>query len=276
MLMRDVKLKNNQFLKLLNELSPEVEKITKDESIWKRCLQHDLDRQNPEIRKKEGYPEKELYKHSPHWDILPDNCINLNGKMDPCGMDYLKYQMDVMANKTDPNASCGYPNKEIFFSLINIEQRFGVDKVKQLRSIVSEISYKFLGGNSVALTAFYPPGGYIPWHHNGNAPGWNILLHYSFGGNGSFFSWHDNEIIEYKDKDREWLCRAGRFLDTTPPHDRFAPPGQKPRGGEDVPHAGVMDASWHSARTLDWRFTLSTITNCEEIWLDIIDELETE
>jgi hypothetical protein len=275
MLMREINLKNKAFKEKLFKLSNEVQKVINDESTWKKCLQFDLDRQSPFKRKENGYPDHELYKHAPHWDILPDNCIDIKDKMDPIGTDYLKFMMDEMSKENGLNATSGFPNKEIFFTLVGLEQRMGLDYAKSIRSLVSDISYKFLGGNSVALAAFYPPGGYIPWHHNGNAPGWNVLLHYSFGGNGSFYTWDKGQVIEYKDKDNDWICRAGRFLDTvgTP---RVTDVSGLRMGGEVTPHVGVNEASWHCARTFDWRFTLSTITNSEEIWLDIIDELETE
>jgi len=273
MLMRELNLKNKELINKLEGLEVEIKKIINDEPTWKLALQADLARQDPNIRRQKGYPEEHLYQHSPHWDILPENCIDLNGKMDPCGQEYLNLQMKLMAENNRSNASNGFPNKEVFFSLNCLEGVKGLDFCSNIRKKVSDISYKFLGGNSMALCAFYPPGGYIPWHHNGNAPGYNILLHFRLGGNGSFFTWDDGKIVEYKDKPNGWVCRAGRFLDTI--FDNFS--GKHAGGpGQPTPHVGVMGASWHSARTFDWRFTLSTITNSRELWLDIIDELEAE
>lgn len=271
MLMREINLKNKEFKTKLDKLIVEVKNVINDKELCNRALNYDLERQNPELRIKNGYTKDVAYKHSPHWDVLPENCINILDKMDPCGMDYLNYQKKCMAEGKDPDASSGFPNKEIFFSVRTLNSIEGADHFKKLNESISDISYRFLGGHSVALSAFYPPGGYIPWHHNGNAPGFNILLHYSFGGNGSFYTWDKDRIVEYKDVANDWVCRAGRFLDTV---------GQnvvRPRGqGQETPHVGVNDASWHSAKTFDWRFTLSTITNQEDMWLDIIDELETE
>lgn len=274
MLMRDINLKNKVFLEKINGLLKEVEKIINDEPTWKAALKADLARQDPVVRREKGYPEEHLYQHSPHWDLLPADCINIGDKMDPCGEEYLRYQMKLMAENNKSNATTGFPNKEVFFSLNCLEGVMGLDFCSNIRNKVTDISYKFLGGNSMALCAFYPPGGYIPWHHNGNAPGYNILLHYNFGGNGSFYTWDDGKIIEYKDKNRDWVCRAGRFLDTI--YDRSGVAHEDKRKGQITPHVGVMGASWHSARTYDWRFTLSTITNNEDLWKDIIDELESE
>mgnify|MGYP003630325474 CR=1 FL=1 len=283
MVMTDIKAVNEEF----RELSDRVAILAREVIDTPNLIASSIGERTNRIKAR-----SDLYKKAPHWDLLPANIIDdlKTGEMDPCGKEYLNYQMDLMRRvregkgpvdiKRDPgfrHAIGGYPNKEPFTSLINLEGLPDYPK-NGLREAINELAYKFLGGHSIALAAFYPPNSYIPWHHNGNAPGYNMLMHYSWGGNGAFYSYADGEIIEYPDKDREWSVRSGRFLNTGTDdernkrdQDQFHRPMQTTPVVEDV-----EKASWHCAQTYDWRFTLSTIINYEDIWLDVIDELESE
>lgn len=265
--MNDITVRNKEFEGLLKELSDLVEEAVKDDN-FRDFVFSDAKVKSPQYRREKGYPEDKLYQHAPHWDLLPEDWRDLQGKYDPVGLEYLKYQMDRMALDNCNDETKGFPNKEMFCSLAAYEG-YKPQLGKKLRELVNKISYKFLGGHSVALAAFYPPGGYIPWHHNGNAPGYNILLHYSTEGDGSFYSWHDGQVVEYKDKKGEWVVRSGRFMDTI--GTRADTPHR-----QTTPHVGVNEASWHAARTNCWRFTLSTIIDHEDFWLDVIEDIETE
>jgi hypothetical protein len=63
-----------------------------------------------------------------------------------------------------------------------------------------------------ALWAIYPPGGYISWHNNANAPAYNIVFTYSETGDGEWRHWdtHKNEFVVIPDK-KGWQCKAGYF-----------------------------------------------------------------
>jgi hypothetical protein len=112
----------------------------------------------------------------------------------------------------------------------------------------------FLGARNSALKMYYPPEGFIGWHNNGNAPGYNIVITYSRTGQGSFYSYDLNtkEIKEYKDK-QGWNVKVGYF-------GRFSEPER---------------VYWHSARTDCDRLTLSYIIYDKNIWDNMIEEIGT-
>lgn len=70
----------------------------------------------------------------------------------------------------------------------------------------------FLGTRNNALCAYYPEGGYISWHNNWNAPGYNLIFSWSENGNGWFKARDPNsgQIITYQDRPG-WQLKAGYF-----------------------------------------------------------------
>lgn len=63
-----------------------------------------------------------------------------------------------------------------------------------------------------ALAAVYPANGYMSWHTNADAPGYNVLMTWSETGKG-FFRYQDpitKEIITMHDKPG-WNCKVGYF-----------------------------------------------------------------
>ena len=181
-------------------------------------------------------------------------------------------------------AACGYPNKETFFSgqqFYNDPKLLAELGVPEFKDAIYDISSGFLGGQAMALCGFYTPDTYIPWHHNGNASGFNILLHYNKEGDGSFYTYHDGEIIDYKDEPG-WIARGGRFLDSLQ-YDSFAGKvviDYKKEGELNRKHRTTLEkatpetASWHAAHARTNRFTLSTIVNDQFLWEDLMDEIE--
>jgi hypothetical protein len=266
MLMRDVKLNNPELMELLNDLAADIgDMITNHEELLIKDLQEKLYKNSPKGRAAAG--KSQIWKSSPHMDILPELCTEVGNLYDPVGREYLDLMIDIAEKQKplhDASEYCGWPNKEIFLSLIDLRanqilrDKYSIDKK------ADNITYGWLNGNSRALFGLYPPGGYIPWHNNGNAPGYNILMHYNWGGDGSFYSLHDNEIIEYADPDKKWVARAGQFLSTG-----------AGMVGDEVKQVPQRDASWHAASTRTWRLTVSTIINNFDVWEDVIDEMET-
>ena len=82
------------------------------------------------------------------------------------------------------------------------------DKVKQLDNKLMQ----FVGSRNNALKMYYPPDGYIGWHNNANAPGYNILFTYSETGEGDFRYIHPqtNELVIMPDK-KGWSCKVGYY-----------------------------------------------------------------
>lgn len=104
-----------------------------------------------------------------------------------------------------------------------------------------------------ALFAIYPPGGYIGWHHNGNAPGYNILFSYSQDGKGWFkyYDYADKEIKTIYDEPG-WNVKVGYY------------PNQE---------AEPERVYWHSAYTENTRVSIAFIVNDRDLWLSMIDDI---
>lgn len=106
----------------------------------------------------------------------------------------------------------------------------------------------FVCSPKAALKMYYPPDGYIGWHHNANAHGYNILFTYSETGEGAFLYQHPitKEIVEMKDK-KGWSAKVGCY---------------------DV-HGG--SPLWHAAYTkcnrLNWAYVIP-----EHMWHDVAEE----
>lgn len=115
---------------------------------------------------------------------------------------------------------------------------------------------QWLGVRHNALTAIYPPGGYISWHNNANAPAYNLIFSWSETGDG-YFQYVDpvsKEIVKMQDHEG-WQCKAAYFGHYNEPERLF----------------------YHSASSDCWRCTVSFImdtTNLsEEIREDLLEEI---
>lgn len=111
----------------------------------------------------------------------------------------------------------------------------------------------FLGARNNALKMYYPPTGFIGWHNNGNAPGYNIIMSYSKTGDGAFYCYDlkTQEIIEYKDNSG-WNIKVAYF----------------------GPYSEPDKICWHAARTDCDRVTLSYIIYDKNIWDNMVAEIE--
>lgn len=95
---------------------------------------------------------------------------------------------------------------------------------------------RIFGANNNSLTSYYPPYGYVGWHTNWNAYGYQMIITWSESGDG-YFSYYDNEtkgIVTHHDR-TGWQARWYRF------------------GREDEPE----HVCWHTAWTNCPRFTLA-------------------
>ena len=99
------------------------------------------------------------------------------------------------------------------------------------------------GTRQNALSAVYPAGGFISWHNNANAPGYNVLFTWSSEGDGQF------EYIDPITKEhivvpdvKGWQCKVG-YYGTYEEHDRLM---------------------YHAARTNCLRATIAFMFNPDE------------
>lgn len=120
---------------------------------------------------------------------------------------------------------------------------FKRDMTQHLRELNDKMM-NFLSVKHNALAAVYPPGGYISWHNNANAPGFNLIFSYSEDGSGYFDYIHPEtkEVVHCQDKPGEWTCKAAYFG-----------------------HYGEEDkVMYHAASTDDWRVTVSYVFDWSE------------
>lgn len=110
----------------------------------------------------------------------------------------------------------------------------------------------FFGAKDNALQMYYPPGGYIGWHNNCNASGYNIILTCNPKGDGYFKHYdHVNDKYNVFPDEKGWSCKVGYF-------------------GTDKEHDKIF---WHCARTQTPRLTFSYIIYDKNVWDDMVDDI---
>lgn len=156
---------------------------------------------------------------------------------------------------TKPIKDFGFPRRSLGIDLLPLHTD---------SSLANKIAYKkflvkytrlttAIGAQFKALSMVYPENGYIGWHHNGNAPGYNILFTYSQDGDGCFKYWdYDTKsIVTVQDKPG-WNVKVGYY-----PSD------------EDEPQR----VYWHTAKTSKPRISLGFILNQRKMWVNLINEV---
>ena len=135
---------------------------------------------------------------------------------------------------------------------IDFNEMYGFD-VEKFYPRVSEIDgaiRAFLGARSCAIKMYYPAGGFIDWHTNANAFGYNVLFTYSREGDGAFMYQNPKtkEVVSIPDK-KGWNMKIGVY-------DK---------------HDGLP--LWHAAHTncerLTWGYILDEIG-----WQNLVEELD--
>jgi hypothetical protein len=67
-----------------------------------------------------------------------------------------------------------------------------IDLISEYRTKGEELNFKLmteLSAKKNTLVTCYPPGGFISWHNNANASGYNLILSWSENGDGWFDYW---------------------------------------------------------------------------------------
>lgn len=152
-----------------------------------------------------------------------------------CGDDYMQI---MQAKKVD-----GFPEKTLGVDLMSFQP-----PKESLRKALSKLDHDLLswsGSRNNAVKMLYPKGGYMGWHHNANAPGYNILLSWSKDGSG-FFRYQDpitKEIITIHDTPG-WTCKVGYYGKWSEPdriywHCASAEHEERITLGYVIPHEGL-------------------------------------
>lgn len=196
------------------------------------------------------------------------HCMFADGKLEDWTSDeYLKEVIGQGHNHEGyPDSMRGYELKiRERHEFFEHKQPESVEESKWRTDFLDKLSQRneemmmHLGCRNQALTAVYPPNGYIAWHNNANASAWNFIFTYSETGKGHFKYWdvEKQEIVYMYDKPG-WQCKAGYFGSYHEPEHLF----------------------YHSASTECWRQTVSFCFDqrdiSEEYREEIIDEIMSE
>ena len=119
-----------------------------------------------------------------------------------CSEEYLTH---MQGKKVD-----GFPEKTHGIDLMRfkvVDSNFKKALIQLDNNLIS-----WSGSRNNAVKMVYPKGGYMGWHHNANASGFNILLSWSEKGMG-FFRYQNpvtKEIVTMHDVPG-WTCKVGYY-----------------------------------------------------------------
>lgn len=160
-----------------------------------------------------------------------------------------EYHKHLMAEDKKGNHE-GFPECSMLVDYQNNYQD-GINR-DEIISYCNELSLE-LGAQSNSLACYYPKNGYIGWHHNANAHGYNVLFTYN-DCNGGYFEEYDikeNKYIRHEDG-IGWTAKTGYFGS----------------------HRESEKKVWHcAANNKGRRITISYIIDQYDMWMDMIDEL---
>lgn len=196
------------------------------------------------------------------WFLQDENykCVILGGKEklgDAARWTGDEYLNDVMNQGKDHN---GFPDHIVSYSFgyqnMKMEPGYDITKFNKAADKLKEVNesiIKTLCLRRNALFAIYPPGGYISWHNNANAPAYNLIFTWSETGDGWFKYWDMKEqrIVKFEDKPG-WQCKGGYF-------------------GPYAQHRDTL--CYHAARTDCLRMTIAYTFNMDEMSIGIQDDV---
>lgn len=104
------------------------------------------------------------------------------------------------------------------------------------------------------LITCYPPGGWIGWHNNANAAGYNVIFSWSENGDGWFDYWDLDKKERVRIPDHPgWQCKMTYF------------------GSYDEPE----NLCYHAASTDCFRISVAYVWGVHEsMWEDIVEDIE--
>jgi hypothetical protein len=176
-----------------------------------------------------------------------DRIDDLIPEFDPCSEEYLKKAFTLELKEY------GFPRALRGLSLSDMQHFIpNSSNVVEISKRMSQIG-RFLGTPNQALTMYYPENGHIGWHHNGNAPGYNILITHSTDGDGGFSFWdYKTKSIKTIPDQVGWSVKVGYY------------PNQKKE---------PKRVYWHMAKTKNPRISIAWVIDQKEMWKNMIDEI---
>jgi len=161
--------------------------------------------------------------------------------------------LSYLKEKLNNYKKAGFPEYSWGLELSHDREYYDDKRLKQKLEYTNEKLMNFFGARNNALMMYYPPGGYIGWHHNGNAPGYNVVLSCNPSGDGEFENWDvvNEKLIVFNDKPG-WNCKVGYF------GDQYKEPEK---------------LYWHCARTRSPRLTMSYVIYNKNLWEDMVQDI---
>lgn len=150
---------------------------------------------------------------------------------------------------------CGFPRILKGFEGLKWDDEInGIPEIKDKTKKLNSDLIEFLSCRNNALNALYPPGGFISWHNNANAQGYNIIITYSETGEGWFDYWDmdKKERVRIQDKPG-WQAKMTYF----------------------GPYDSPDKLCYHAAYTDCYRLTIAFVfAEANEFWEEVIEDLE--
>lgn len=153
----------------------------------------------------------------------------------------------------------GFPESMRSYSGMMPDNNFQGDakKVQEYRKKAQDLNNALmmeLSAKKNTLVTLYPPGGWISWHNNANAAGYNVIFSWSENGDGWFDYWDlkKKERVRVQDVPG-WQCKMGYFGAYHQP-DKLC---------------------YHAASTDCLRISVAYVfAEAEDIWEQIIEDIE--
>lgn len=189
---------------------------------------------------------KLLNDYSDWFENIDKSLIKVQGEKD--NNEY--YTSDEYLKTIDKKNHEGFPEKTYGIDLV-----FCHSTDDKIRERIRQVDLDFnsvLGSKHCAVKMYYPNGGYMGWHNNHNASGYNILFSYTKEGKG-FFRYKKEQIITMKDTPG-WTAKVGYYGNNNQPDKLF----------------------WHCARAYEDRLTLGFVIPDENFWEMMIEDIESE
>ena len=232
MLVKDIEIKNKDIIKILDRYVA-LQEIDGWHDAVRYCMKEKWNKESADYYTGPEYLRKVKVVEGSDHEGFPDHMVAINFK--PNDPDVMP---DTFKHDAPPDI-----------------RKYIMDEVYD---ITGELNL-FLGTRNNALLAFYPKDGYISWHNNWNAPGFNLIFSWSETGDGWFkhVEPKTGEVVHHQDKPG-WQLKAGYF------------------GHHEQPDK----ICYHAARTNCRRITVSFIFSLDDMAMnlqdDVIEEISQE
>lgn len=151
----------------------------------------------------------------------------------------------------------GFPETALCCDLSQGRNNVPSHHIEEQQQVNREL-ISFLGARNNAVHVYYPQGGWMGWHNNWNAAGYNILLSYNMVERGGFFRYRDpitRERITLYDPEKQWTAKVGYF------------------GPKEKPDTVVYHCA---AAPLGDRLTIAYVIPDEDLWKMMVEDISGE